>query len=82
MYSLPPKVRLFDDISSENSKWGIMPSKSVCSFGGSSGISSKHVRTKSFHRCGREWRVHVFYKIVSCLILYPDHNVYIQLHLT
>jgi len=40
---LPPKVRLFDDISSENSKWGIMPSKSVCSLGGSSGVSSKQV---------------------------------------
>jgi len=40
---LPPKVRLFDDISSENSKWGIMPSESVCSLGGSSGVSSKQV---------------------------------------
>ncbi len=37
-------MRLFDDISSENTRNGIVPFKRVGSFGGSSGISSKHVR--------------------------------------
>ena len=60
MYSLPPKVRLFDDISSENSKWGIVPSKRVCSFVLSVRSLSKHVLSILLNGNGVDFGVPVF----------------------
>ena len=60
-------MRLFDDISSENTRNGIVPFKRVGSFVLSGGDLSKHVRSILFNGNGKFSYVTYFQSVIPCL---------------